>query len=141
MASLGAVKNLPLLLQRLEDPDPVLRYWAATGCAILGEYAMPAAEALRKALNDPQVAVRIAAAEALYALGKKDQVLETLTASLQDPKKMARVQALNVLEIMDNDARPAITAIEALTSDKLQDQDYDIRAANRLVQRLSGMKE
>jgi N-sulfoglucosamine sulfohydrolase len=141
LASFGAVENLPLLLQRLEDPDPVLRYWAATGCAILGENAKPAAEALRKALNDPQVAVRIAAAEALYALGEKDQVLKTLTTALQNPNKMARVQALNVLENMENDALPVMTAIEALTSDKLQDQDYDIRAANRLVQRLNGMKE
>lgn len=140
-ASLGAVENLPLLLHRLEDPDPVQRYWASTGCIILGEKAKPATAALKVALNDPEASVRIAAAEALYGLGEKDAAIATLRAALKDPNKMARVQALNVLEIMEGDALPAFDAIEVLTADKLQDQDYDIRAANRLFQRLSGFNE
>lgn len=140
-ASSGSAEHLPLFMQRLTNPDPIQRYWAATGCIILGEKARPAMAALKKALDDPQVAVRIAAAEALYVLGESVVAIKTLQAALKDSNKMARVQALNALEIMEGDARPAFAAIEALTSDKLQDQDYDIRAANHLFQKLNGMKK
>lgn len=140
-ASSGAVENLPLLLQRLTNPDPIQRYWAATGCIVLGEKARPAVAVLKKALDDPLVAVRIAAAEALYGLGERAVAVRTLQAALKDSNKMARVQALNVLEIMEDDARPAFDAIEALTADELQDQDYDIRAANRLLKKLNATKE
>src|SRR5690606_27318334 len=140
-ASSGAVENLPLLLQRLTNPDPIQRYWAATGCIVLGEKARPAVAVLKKVLDDPLVAVRIAAAEALYGLGESALAVRTLQAALKDSNKMARVQALNVLEIMEDDAQPAFDAIEALTADELQDQDYDIRAANRLLKKLNATKE
>lgn len=140
-ASSGSAEHLSSFMQHLTNPDPIQRYWAATGCIVLGDKARPAKSALKKALEDPQVAVRIAAAEALYFLGESALAVRTLQAALKDSNKMARVQALNALETMGRDAHPAMTAVEALTSDKLQDQDYDIRAANRLVQRLGGMKE
>lgn len=135
MASLGEESDLPFLLQRLKDPNPVVRYWAVTGCIILDKKAYRASRQLKTLLSDPEVAVRIAAAEALYALGEREGLLNVLTAALQHPDKMARVQALNVLEIMGEDARPSVAAVEALAARKLEDQDYDIRAANRLVQK------
>src|SRR5690606_34154717 len=103
-ASSESVKQLPLLMQRLADPDPIQRYWAATGCIVLGEKARPAVAVLKKVLDDPLVAVRIAAAEALYGLGERAVAVRTLQAALKDSNKMARVQALNVLEIMEDDA-------------------------------------
>src|SRR5690606_23265310 len=123
-ASSGSAEHLPLLLQRLTNPDPIQRYCAATGCIMLGDMARPAKSALKKALEDPQVAVRIAAAEALYGLGESAMAVNILQEALSHPDKMARVQSLNALETMEGDAHPAFTAIEALTADKLQDQDY-----------------
>lgn len=137
MASFGEPANLPALVQKLNDPNPMIRYWAATGCIILGKEAHPAGQALFGALHDPEAAVRIAAAEALYQLGEKEKVLEVLIQELQNSNKMARVQALNVLDAMGADARPSLVAVERLASDMLQDQDYDIRAANRLIQKLT----
>lgn len=136
MASLGEVKKLNQLMQKLKDPDPVVRYWAATGCVILEEHAKPAESALKDLMNDPEVSVRIAAAEALYHLGANQIALEALEAALQVDNKMARVQALNVLENMGDDAIPSLNAVEKLISTNLVDQDYDIRAANRLVEKL-----
>jgi arylsulfatase A-like enzyme len=136
MASMGKPENRSVLIKRLDDPDPVVRYWAATGCIILGEWADPAKEKLLEALDDQEVAVRIAAAEALYILGETDVALKTLTQALQVDNKMARVQALNVFETMGEDAAPSLDAIEKLISSNLEDQDYDIRAANRLVEKL-----
>src|SRR5690606_32099793 len=110
-ASSESVKQLPLLMQRLADPDPIQRYWAATGCVVLGKKAMPAKSSLKKALEDPQVAVRIAAAEALYGLGESAMAVNILQEALSHPDKMARVQSLNALETMEGDAHPAFTAI------------------------------
>lgn len=137
MASRGDVAQLDRLIERLSDPNPVIRYWAATGCTILGDRARPARNELIQLLNDAEVSVRIAAAEALYELGETGTALKTLTAALQVDNKMARVQALNVLEVMGEDARPSLAAVNELISRDLKDQDYDIRAANRLVEKLT----
>ena len=135
MASAGEVSNLDKIKQKLQDKHPAVRYWAATGCTILGKQAAPAKEALRPLLKDTEVAVRIAAAEALYQLGEKKQPLAMLEDALRNDNQMARVQALNVLENMKlQDAAPAKAAIEALVTNDPQDQDYDVRAAGRLIE-------
>jgi N-sulfoglucosamine sulfohydrolase len=137
MASSGDVQHLEDLIQRLHDQEPVVRYWAATGCTVLGEKAAPARAALEKLLNDSETAVRIAAAEALYHLGDKEKkVIQTLKDALQTDNLMARVQALNVLETMEQDAVPAISAVKALIPDDEKNRNYDGRAARRLADKL-----
>ncbi len=134
MASLGDVNNLPALLQHIEDPNPVLRYWAIVGCTILGQEAVSAKKGLRASLLDTHPSVRIAAAEALYKLKEKGGVLEVLTSALEEPDKMLRVQALNVLEQMGEDARPSIEAVgKLLSSGTMEDQDYDKRIAKGML--------
>jgi arylsulfatase A-like enzyme len=136
LASLGDVENMDELVQDLGDPDPVVRYWAAVGFTILGEEAEPAQQELLKALDDSQVAVRIAAAEALYELGETAAAVEALAEDLKVNNKMARVQALNVLENMEEHAIPALPEVEKLVDREQQNQDYDIRAGNRLIEKL-----
>lgn len=137
MASSKEEKHLQHLTERLTDSEPAVRYWAATGCTVLEEKAAPAKEALQQLIDDQEVAVRIAAAEALYQLGEKETALSALREALQSDNQMARVQALNVLETMEQDANAVLPAVKALTSDNLQDRDYDVRAANRLLEKLS----
>jgi hypothetical protein len=129
---------LPELKKRLTDKDPVVRYWAAAGCTILWKDAMSAKATLSKLLNDPEVSVRVAAAEALYLLSEKDKSLRVLRDALQSNNLMARVQALNVLENMDKDAMPLMDAIKALLKENLKDGDYDVRAAKRLLEKMEG---
>ena len=130
--------NLSKIKESLQAKNPVIRYWAATACTILGEKAAPAKDQLKKLTNDPETAVRIAAAEALYHLGEKEIVLQTLTDALKKGNLMARVQALNVLETMESDATPALTMIKTLVPENPDDRDYDARAAERLAEELGG---
>lgn len=133
LASSGNPSDLREITTSLEDGDPLVRYWAVTGCIVLSSYASPYKPRLKALLRDKEPVVRIAAAEALFLLGEKDLVLKALVGALQSENLMLRVYALNVLEDMGEDARPALTSISSLLKDNIADGDYDVRAAKRIV--------
>ncbi len=133
LASEGDAKNISKLMKMLEDKDPVVRYWAATGCTILDHHATPAKYDLIALLKDKEVSVRIAAAEALTHLGEKDKAVKVLAEALGSDLQMARVQALNILEQLGDDALPAYPMVEKLVKDKKKNADYDLRAAEKLL--------
>ncbi|MEX2233172.1 MAG: sulfatase-like hydrolase/transferase [Cyclobacteriaceae bacterium] len=124
------------LKKRLRDKNPIIRYWAATGCTILSKDAVSAKADLEKLLQDTEISVRIAAAEALYHLSEKEKALATLKDALKSSNLMARVQALNVLETTGKDARSALDEIQKLLKDNIQDGDYDVRAAKRILEKM-----
>ncbi|MDO1451462.1 sulfatase-like hydrolase/transferase [Rhodocytophaga aerolata] len=134
MASEGELTHMAELTKRLQDQNAVVRYWAVTGCTILKEKAMPAKSELNRLLQDPEVAVRIVAAEALYGLGEKEKAAAVLAETLQTGNRMARLQALTVLETMGKDALPALKAARSLLKANPGDEDYDVRAAKRLLE-------
>jgi N-sulfoglucosamine sulfohydrolase len=136
LASSREVKHLKELTKRLTDPNPAVRYWAATGCTVLGKQAAPARGVLRRLRADPELSVRIAATEALYGLGEKERAIPVLTEALKSDNVMARVQALGVLETMNQDAIGALAAVKALVQSNPQDKDYDSRAAESLIGKL-----
>lgn len=133
MASLGDPKNIKKLEKKLADPDPVVRYWAVTGCTILGSKAKEAQNTLLVLLDDPEITVRIAAAEALTKLGQKEKPVDTLIAALKTGNRMVRVQALSVLDQLGDDARKAYPAVKAVIVGEKVDGSYDIRAAERII--------
>ncbi|GHB65373.1 sulfatase-like hydrolase/transferase [Persicitalea jodogahamensis] len=133
MASMGDPRNLKELTKKLTDGDPVIRYWAATGCTILGNKAQSAKGTLINLLSDPEVTVRIAAAEALTKLGEKEKAVQTLTEALNSDIQMARVQALNVLEQLGPEASKAFPAVKQLIDHKKKNADYDLRAAEKIL--------
>lgn len=91
--------------------------------------------------EDPELTVRIAAAEALYGLGQTDIALETLIAALRSDNKMARVHALNVMDVMGADAAPALAEIIKLIPEgSIANQEYDMQAAKRLVELIKKIK-
>ncbi|MGV3504502.1 MAG: sulfatase-like hydrolase/transferase [Adhaeribacter sp.] len=136
MASSRDPKMLATLSKRLSDPAPVVRYWAATGCIVLGAKAAPARAALRKLLADPEPAVRLAAAEALSQVDRKEQVLPILTKALQSDNLLVRVQALNVLEYMGQEAAGALPAVKDMLQQRGKNGEYDFRAARWLISKL-----
>jgi N-sulfoglucosamine sulfohydrolase len=138
MASSRNARFLKEIVRRLRDEEPAVRYWAATGCTVLGKEAAPAKEALKKLTVDPQVSVRIAAAEALYHVGEKEIAVSTLKEALGSDNLMARVQALNALETMNQDAAGALAAVKALISPDPKDKGYDAQAAEWLVSKMQG---
>ena len=133
MASMGNVRSLSELTRRLSDADPVVRYWAATGCTILGKAAQPALSKLTALLTDPEISVRIAAAEAVSNLGERDKSVQTLTDALHSDNQMARVQALSVLDKLGPAAKPAYSMVQEIAQGKMKGADYDVRAAERLL--------
>ncbi len=136
LASSRNVDSLQELINRLQDKDPVVRYWAVVGTIVLKKHSKEAISTLKQLLKDPEVTVRIAAAESLYNQGEKDSVIAVLKEALSSSVRMVRVQALNVLEQMGPDSKPALPQILALLKDGQKDSDYDMRAAKRIQDNL-----
>ncbi|PWJ59513.1 arylsulfatase A-like enzyme [Dyadobacter jejuensis] len=133
MASSQKAEQIDEIVKRLSDPDPVVRYWAVIGTIVLNKQASKAKEPLKQLLQDQEITVRIAAAESLYQQGEKAVVYPVLKEALTSPISMVRVQALNVLELMGEEAKPVLKDIEALLKGNQKDSDYDMRAANRII--------
>jgi N-sulfoglucosamine sulfohydrolase len=139
MAELASSQNpsvFPALKKGLTDKNPVIRYWAATGYTIHSGEATAVREYLEKLLRDPEVSVRIAAAEALYLSGEKTGPVAVLKDALKSKNRMARVQALNVLENIGTDAQPVASEIKTLLKENIKDGDYDVRAAKRILEKM-----
>ncbi|WP_373331232.1 sulfatase-like hydrolase/transferase [Salmonirosea aquatica] len=138
LASQGDPKNVEKMMKMLKDKDPIIRYWAATGCTILGHHATPAKYDLLSLLSDKEVSVRIAAAEALTKLGEKQKAVDALIDALKQGNQMARVQALSVLDQLGDEARKAYPAVKAVIVGEKVDGSYDIRAAERIIAKAEG---
>ncbi len=99
------------LARLLGDADPAVRFWAATGLVALAEKAAPAGGALEKAITDGAPYVAVTAAEALCHLGQIDRAMPILIAALRHPSPLVRLQSMNVLDRLGEQARPAIEAV------------------------------
>ncbi|MEQ6122428.1 sulfatase-like hydrolase/transferase [Reichenbachiella sp. MALMAid0571] len=124
------------IINRLEDTNPAVRYWSLIGCVILNKEARKVKDKIKSMTKDEEVAVRIAAAEALYKMGEKQLALNTLTDCLKSEYQMGRTMALNVMDLMGEDARAALPQVEKIASEKLTGLTYDVRAAKRIVEKL-----
>jgi N-sulfoglucosamine sulfohydrolase len=99
----------------------------------------PAVNDLELLLKDTEGAVRIAAAEALHELGKKEEGFSALLLALKHDNLFVRVQALNVLQSLGDEAKPAIAHVHQLLPsgpppNPGQDTAYDIRAARSFLE-------
>lgn len=140
-ASIGPAA-LPELVAALDDPQPSIRYWGAIG---IGNIGKPAANSivplLTAALEDSSIIVRVAAARALCRLGKPTKALPVLTAVLKDGAQWERLHAANVLDEIDDQARPALAAMHAALEprpDLEQAGKYTVRVINRALNQLEG---
>jgi hypothetical protein len=137
--------NLPMLIEGLEDASEPIRWWAAQGCAMLGEKAALAETALRKRLDDASGAVQVAAAEALARIGKPDVALPVLERWLKnDGSPWFGLQSANVLDRLGENARPALPAIRGALK-RVADQggaanplQYQRRIMERTISVLDG---
>ncbi|MEJ7769829.1 MAG: sulfatase-like hydrolase/transferase [Chitinophagaceae bacterium] len=135
MATSKDSKLLSKMIERLKDKDPDIRYWAVTGCTILGKEAAPARKALETLLTDDELAIQLAAAEACYILGERKKSVGVLINALTGNNIMARVQALNILEFAEKkDAALARVGLQTIIAQKRA--EYDVRAATKLLRGL-----
>lgn len=124
-------ENVPKLIELLGDADSGVRFWAATGCAALGEGAAPAADALEPLLDDPSPDVRIAAAESLCLIGRPGPALATLQKLLSHENSAVALRAVNTLENLGDRAKPTLGAIRRAAAGS---EGYVKRAAERAVE-------
>ncbi len=90
-------KMLPRLRSAMKHEHPVARYWGAVGCTIRGKPAKAAAADLKRLQNDQVPAVRIAATEALTAIGYRESGVLGFTKILKETQDdMVALEALNV---------------------------------------------
>jgi hypothetical protein len=115
----------------LDDPDPAVRYWAATGLAVLGEEAGPARKRLRTALSDPKSWVRFAAAEACCNLGLDKPATKVLADGLALPNIKENLHAAEILVALGKKARPVLPQMKAAVkkAEGMQDHGWYMREA------------
>ena len=126
---------VPQLQQALDDEDASVRYWAAIGLGNLAEHAGKAQPDLEMGLEDPSSTVSIAAARALCRMNYCDDALETLEVGLRSEHEWVRLHASLVLDEIDEQARPAIPALQSVMDDE---NKYVVRVANRALNQLQG---
>ena len=126
--------RIPQLLDALENKDPSIRYWAATGIGNIGPPAKSTQTRIAQHLNDSSPSVRIAAARAVAKLGSPEEALPVLEAALQSDHQWGRLAAAIVLDEMDEEARPALPSLKQALSN--QPNKYIVRVANRAINEL-----
>jgi len=103
--------SLAKQIQLLSHSDPAVRHWALEGIIVLGEDGQPAIQALRKILKDDVSGNRIAAAQALCALGETKGNLQRLVEALHTDKPLVALPAANALDHLGDIARPVLPQI------------------------------
>jgi len=131
IAAAGEASNLPVLGKALDDADPVVRYWAASGHLVVGAQATSGAETLARMMRGDAVPqVRVVAAEASAHLGAAPEAVAVLAdLAGSDQAWQVRLQALNALTALGESARPALPVFEAAA---VSDQEY-LRNAGRYM--------
>ncbi|HPM79376.1 MAG TPA: sulfatase-like hydrolase/transferase [Candidatus Anammoximicrobium sp.] len=117
MASDGKPANLPALIAALDDPHPVVRYWAATGCLILRDKAAPAKAKLLERLTDDWVDVRVVAAEAVAHVGEQEAAIKTLGEVLTSGNLHEALAAQNSLDFLREAGHVTLARAQDLVRD------------------------
>ena len=126
--------NLDRLVAALDDDSEVIRYWAATGLAMLGERAAPARRELERVLErDESPQVQVAAAEALARMFVTEGSIAFLAATLDAHENLrVRLQAIRALTNVGVLAKPALPAVQRAAADP----DEYVGNAGRYLQRV-----
>ena len=139
--SLEGANSLPKMRQTLKDDDAAVRYWAAVGIGNLGTAGSAAKNDLTLALADDSENVRVAAARALCRMNEPNEALPVLVAVLDSGTQWARVHAANVLDEIDEQARPVLDGMKqnnVYRKGFVADGKYTVRVLNRALNELLG---
>lgn len=138
-AALGG--DLMQLANALRHKNEAVRYWAAISLGNQSELKnqTKALKEVKKMLNDPTPAVRIAAARALCKVGLFSESVNRLTAELNSDDEWVRLLAAQVLDEIGENARPAEKRLQQRIE---EDQNkYVVRVANRALNVMNGTKK
>ena len=121
LAAVGRSATMPLAAA-LGDPDARVRWHAAAALMQLRRGAREAAPALRRAMDDPEWAVRNAAGRALEDVVDKQSV-PMLAQALADPSPETRYHVARALARVGPGSAPAAPVLQAA----LRDPDWEVR--------------
>jgi N-sulfoglucosamine sulfohydrolase len=134
-ASQRDTDNLTAFAKDLTSSDPLIRFWAVQGCLVLGRDAGSCADTLVRLLDDPHSSIRVAAAHALYTLGReelgKQALLKEIEHAGNEASQLNVAHALNCIgqldEISDRWVRTTIAEkssgeIIRIVAERLQNQ-------------------
>ena len=135
LATMHDSGQLPELMKRLRDPESAVRFWAATGCAVLGKKALPAKAILVGMLKDTSGDCRITAAEALCSMGESGDgdVLPVLMKDLTNENAMVALRAANVLDIFSEEVSSPLATFETVLHNS--ENNYVKRVLSHAVSR------
>jgi len=91
-------KVLPKLTRLLGNKNPIIQYWALINCMVLKTEDERVSRRIQALTRSPIASIRIAAAEHLARLGKKDPRPVLNEVLLNNSNVMARLQAINALD-------------------------------------------
>lgn len=120
----------PRLVPLLDDPDPSVRFWAAT---LLGPYPSLATASLVACTADPDANVRAAAVETLAGRRRGKRPLAAALALLEDPAWFVRVHAARAV------GRLGAPADVARVVPLLADERWWVRSAAKDALRTLGL--
>ena len=103
--------SLSKLKEMMGHEDSAIRYWAATGCIIVGKESKTLKKDLLSLLKDTSPDVRTASAHALFNIGESEKAVPVLEKILSEKNQFHRLRAMNVLDHMDESAKDAVARI------------------------------
>ena len=105
------------LLDRVNDPDSAVRFWAVLGLVALQSDDADVVDALKTATKDESISVGITAADGLFNLGHYEDGLPVIIAALNHPIPAARIRASCILDIQPPSANPKLQPVLAALRD------------------------
>jgi uncharacterized sulfatase len=119
-----------VLLKALEDPDPVVAYWAGRGLGDGDSLSDEALLSLQRALARKEAGPRLGSAYALVRHGKQDLAFSAALDLVGDLNPFVRLGATEILELIGIQNAKAAEAFERCLADK---NDYVVRRAKRIL--------
>jgi hypothetical protein len=89
--------NTPLFLEKLNDTNSVIRYWAIYGIKLLGEQDEKCISVVRKALNDPSDVIKLTAAEILCYSANPEDGIKILKNVLKNQNDLVKLWDINII--------------------------------------------
>lgn len=112
--------SAPILLASLEDPGGAVAFWGAVGLGHAGVKTPAVREALKRALERPEITAKLGAAEALNRLGWPGDMLDFAVEAAKHEDAFVRLRAVQILEEMAPNEPRVRGALEIALKDKVK---------------------
>jgi len=110
----------PVLIQALREADVAVAFWAAMAFENYEPRSPQALDALRSAMTEAAMPVRIAAARTLYTVDGPEKTVPVFLEGLQDPNGYVRLRAAEAIDRLGIDTPEVHAALEQTEGDENQ---------------------